>query len=244
MGKKNRVHANTGRSLAAGLHVGGNGAPARRKRTRPASAPTRRARRPKVAPQQRRQAIFAAALSIFAERGFAAARLDDIALRAGIAKGTLYLYFRGKEHLFEELIRSAVVPVLDRLDAIVSSPAAPADKVLETLFALFENEILRTERKLILRLVIAEGPRFPAIAAFYHRQILTRGLRLLRTFAARAAANGEFASDAAARFPQLIVAPLILAVVWDAVFARIEPLDVRALLAAHRQLLTGRREPQ
>ena len=62
----------------------------------------------------------------------------------------------------------------------------------------------------------------------------------MRGVAERAAREGEFASDAAARFPQLIVAPLLLAVVWDSLFAHIDPLDVAGLLRAHREVLTGK----
>ena len=188
----------------------------------------------------RRQAILEAALSVFAERGFEAARLDDVAGRAGVAKGTLYLYFRDKQALFEALVRNAVSPIMDEVGKVAAVPDMPAAKALETFFTLFEKEVLGTERKLLLRLIIAEGPRFPAIARFYHREVVSRGLALMRALAERAAKNGEFASDAAARFPQLIVAPLLLAVIWDGLFGKIDPLDVGGLLRAHREALTGK----
>ena len=206
--------------------------------------PPRAARKPararKVEPEARRQAILEAALSVFAERGFEAARLDDVAARAGVAKGTLYLYFRDKEALFEELVRGAVSPIIEAVSRAASAPDVPVHAVLETFFALFQKEVLGTNRKLLLRLIIAEGPRFPRIAEFYHREVVTRGIAVMRRVAERAAQQGEFTSDAAARFPQLIVAPLILAVVWDSLFARIDPLDVGGLLRAHRELLTGK----
>ena len=195
----------------------------------PARAARKPARARKVEPAARRQAILDAALSVFAERGFEAARLDDVAARAGVAKGTLYLYFRDKEALFEELVRGAVSPIIEAVSKAASAPDVPASAILETFFALFQKEVLGTKRKLLLRLIIAEGPRFPKVAEFYHREV-----------AERAVQKGEFASDAAARFPQLIVAPLILAVVWDSLFARIDPLDVAGLLRAHRELLTGK----
>jgi AcrR family transcriptional regulator len=212
-----------------------------RKAARPAAqrAP-KPARARKVEPQARRQAILDAALSVFAERGFEAARLEDVAARAGVAKGTLYLYFRDKEALFEELVRSAVSPIIEAVSKAASAPDVPASAILETFFALFQKEVLGTKRKLLLRLIIAEGPRFPRVAEFYHREVVTRGIGLMRKVAERAAQQGEFTSDAAARFPQLIVAPLILAVVWDSLFARIDPLDVAGLLRAHRELLEGK----
>jgi AcrR family transcriptional regulator len=214
--------------------------PARDAGAPPPRAARKAARARKVEPAARRQAILDAALSVFAERGFEAARLDDVAGRAGVAKGTLYLYFRDKEALFEELVRGAVSPIIEAVSRAASAPDVPAHVVLETFFALFEKEVLGTKRKLLLRLIIAEGPRFPRIAEFYYREVVTHGMALMRGVAERAVQKGEFASDAAARFPQLIVAPLILAVVWDSLFARIDPLDVGGLLRAHRELLTGK----
>lgn len=221
-------------------------AAAKRSGGRPASAPTRAARgRPrKMSAEARRQAILDAALAIFAEKGFEAARLEDVAARAGIAKGTLYLYFRDKQALFEELIRGAVHPILASVRRAADMPGMSAGAVLDAFFALFEKEVLGTRRKLLLRLILAEGPRFPAIAEFYHREVVTPGLALVRTVAERAAAQGEFKSDASARCPQLVVAPLILAVIWDSLFSSIAPLDVGGLLRAHRELLTGFASPR
>ncbi len=105
---------------------------------------------------------------------------------------------------------------------------------------MFRQEVLGTKRKLLLRLVVSEGPRFPALAEFYYREVVSRGLQMVRTVARKGVADGEFASDAVARFPQLLVAPLLMAVIWDGLFSRLDPLDVEGLLAAHRELLTGK----
>lgn len=214
----------------AGVRTAGKGAPK--------ESPPSRSR--KVGPEARKQAILQAALGVFAEHGFEAARLDEVAARAGVAKGTLYLYFHDKEALFEELVRGAVAPVMERLGALSNLPDLPATQVLAAFFALFTKEVLGTERKLVLRLIIAEGPRFPAIADFYYREVVSRGIGIMRKVAERAVRDGEFAADAAARFPQLIVAPLLMAVIWDGLFSRIDPLDVERLLVAHQQLLTGK----
>src|SRR5262245_9109959 len=112
----------------------------------------------KADPAQRRQAILDAALTVFAEHGYEAARLDEVARQAGMAKGTLYLYFKDKEALFESLIRSAIDPVLKRLQEVSALPDLPLSQVLEILFAVFQKEVLGTERKLLLRLILAEGP--------------------------------------------------------------------------------------
>ena len=194
----------------------------------------------KVEPAVRRQAILDAALDVFAERGFEAARLDDVAARASVAKGTLYLYFEDKEALFEEVVRSAVSPILERLGALAAAPDLPTERILENLFAVFEKEVLGTKRKLLLRLIIAEGPRFPRIAQFYYRNVISRIMPLIAKVAERGVARGEVASDAFARYPQLVAAPLLIAVIWDALFAKIKPLDVADFLRAHRQVITGK----
>jgi AcrR family transcriptional regulator len=226
--------------------------PGSKRRTRPGTPAQRRGETPVLRKRKRppnnreelaaarRRAILDAALLEFAERGFDAARLDDVAARAGIAKGTLYLYFADKEELFEEVIRSAASPLLDRVGALTMAPDMPTPELLETLFALFEKEILGTKRKLLVRLIIAEGPRFPRIAGFYYRTVVAQAMPLVARIAKRAAERGEFATDAYARYPQLVVAPLLLAIIWDGLFSAIAPLDAAGLFEAHREAIIGK----
>jgi AcrR family transcriptional regulator len=187
---------------------------------------------------EKRDAIIAAALEEFSARGFAAARLDDVARRAGVAKGTIYLYFRDKESLFQELVRALVSPLVG---AITSAPLddIPIRAVVEMIVGVFVNEIFATRRKDVLRLIITEGPRFPKLAEFYYREVISRVLPILRARLTLAVQRGELAHDALARFPQLLVAPALMAIVWSGLFERFQPLDVRALMQAHLELLFG-----
>jgi AcrR family transcriptional regulator len=189
---------------------------------------------------ERRGAILAAALDEFSARGFAATRLEDVAQRAGVAKGTIYLYFRDKESLFQELVRAMLTPLAG---AIAAAPMAglPARAVAEMIADVFVNEIYGTRRKDVLRLIIAEGPRFPKLAEFYYREVIARVLPALRAALAHAVERGELAHDALARFPQLLVAPGLLAIIWNSLFERFTPLDVRELMQAHIDLLFGER---
>ena len=136
------------------------------------------------------------------------------------------------------------------LGASTADPALDGDPALTpTLEAYrarlrdgFAAALSRAERrKEIMRLVLTEGGRFPAIAELYHAQVISRGLPLMRQMLQRAADRGELASDAAARFPHLVIAPLIAGLIWDGLFSAFEPLDVEGLLNAHRELLLGRR---
>ena len=184
----------------------------------------------------RRAAILSAALEEFAARGFAATRLDDVARRADVAKGTIYLYFRDKESLFQELVRTMLSPLVG---AIAGAPLRdlPIRAVVEMIFDVFVNEIYATRRKDVIRLILAEGPRFPKLAEFYYREVIGRVLPVIRARLMLAVERGELTNDALARFPQLLVAPALLAVLWSGLFGRFAPLDARELMRAHLDLL-------
>lgn len=193
----------------------------------------------KAASEQRRLAILEAGLEVFADKGFAAARLDDVAEKAGVAKGTIYLSFKDKEDLFEQIVLGAVQPVLTRLAVLAEAGDVPLEPMLAGLHKLFQDEILATRRKEVLRLVLTEGARFPRIAAFYHREVISKGAALIRRIGERGHARGEPNAAHIARFPQLVIAPLLVSIIWDGLFSKIEPLDVEGLLAAHRAILLG-----
>lgn len=186
----------------------------------------------------RRAAILDAALDEFSVRGFAAARLDDVAKRAGVAKGTIYLHFADKESLFQDLIRFKMGPVVGTLESVFAADL-PVRMIAEQALEIFVREIYGTQRKQVLRLIISEGPRFPALAEFYYREVLSRVLKGVRTILRRARARGEIADDALIRFPQLIGAPGIIAIVWSGLFDKFEPLDVRGMMQAQFNYLFG-----
>jgi AcrR family transcriptional regulator len=187
---------------------------------------------------ERRDAILAAALDEFAARGFAATRLDDVARRADVAKGTIYLHFADKETLFQELIRMELSPVVAALEN-VSHADIPLRAVTGQLIEVFVREIFETRRKDVIRLVITEGPRFPKLAEFYYREVISRVMETIRAMLRRAHERGELKTDALVRFPQLLAAPGIVAIIWSGLFDRFEPLDVRALMRAHFDVLLG-----
>jgi AcrR family transcriptional regulator len=189
---------------------------------------------------ERRQAIIDAALDEFVARGFAATRLDDVAKRAGVAKGTIYLHFKDKESMFEELIRTAIVPLIGRL-ASPPPPGASVRGALEGFARTFLQEVAATRRGDIIRLIVAEGPRFPGIADFYYREVISRGLAGMRALIELGIARGEISQPDLARFPQIVVAPAIVAVIWKSLFERHSPLDAIEMLRVHLDLIFGER---
>jgi AcrR family transcriptional regulator len=189
---------------------------------------------------ERRDAILAAAFDEFAAQGFAATRLDDVARRAGVAKGTIYLHFADKETLFQELIRLELSPVVAALER-ASHAEIPLRQVTDQLIEVFVREIFETRRKDVIRLVITEGPRFPKLAEFYYREVISRVMETIRAMLRRALERGELKTDALVRFPQLLAAPGIVGVIWSGLFDRFEPLDMRAMMRAHFDVLFGQR---
>jgi len=189
---------------------------------------------------ERRDAILAAAMDEFSAQGFAATRLDDVARRAGVAKGTIYLHFADKETLFEELIRLELSPVVGALEQ-VSHTEIPLRQITDRLIDVFVSQIFNTRRKDVIRLVITEGPRFPKLAEFYYREVISRALDAIRTILRRAHERGELKTDTLVRFPQLLAAPGIVAIIWSGLFDRFEPIDIRALLRAHFDILLDQR---
>ena len=184
----------------------------------------------------RRDTILAAALEEFSARGFAATRLDDVARKAGIAKGTIYLYFNDKEALFQELVRSMLTPVIGSIETAFRSEN-PIRIIADQIVELFVREIYETRRKDVIRLIISEGPRFPKLAEFYYREVLAKILPALRALLRRAAERGELRNPAIADLPQLLGAPGIIAIIWNGLFGRFEPLDVRAMMHLQFKLL-------
>jgi AcrR family transcriptional regulator len=189
---------------------------------------------------ERRQAIIEAALDEFIARGFAATRLDDIAKRAGVAKGTIYLHFKDKESMFEELIRTAIVPLVGRMQGPPPAGATVRDAI-EGFALAFIQEIAKTRRGDIVRVIVAEGPRFPAIADFYYREVVSRGLAGMRALIEAGIARGEIKNKNLAKFPQILVAPAMIAVIWQSLFARHAPLDAIEMFRTHLDLIFGER---
>jgi AcrR family transcriptional regulator len=189
----------------------------------------------KVRSAERRDAILSAALDEFSTRGFEAARLDDVARRAGVAKGTIYLYFRDKESLFQELIRAMLTPLVGTIEAM-GEAELPLTVLADHIVELFVREVYETRRKDVIRLMISEGRRFPKLAEFYYREVLSRIIAAVRSLLRRAAARGEV-PEALADFPQIVAAPGLVAIIWSGLFERFEPLDVRKMMKTHVDLL-------
>jgi hypothetical protein len=142
--------------------------------------------------------------------------------------------------LFEELIRTAIVPLVMRLGAPPAVGGSVRD-MIESFARAFIQEVATTKRGDIVRLIVAEGPRFPDVADFYYREVVSRGLAGMRALIELGIARGEIAQKNLARFPQILVAPAIVAVIWQSLFSKHAPLDANEMFRVHLDLIFGER---
>ena len=177
---------------------------------------------------ERRRIILNAALSTFAAKGFASARIEDIAKAAGVGKGTVYLYFPDKESLFKSLIGDNLEPLIAHGAGILeASPQSPR-KALSTFYALIETEVLETNRAALLRLMITEMPNFPDVAAYYHANLIRPGMQLVQKLLTIAHDRGELRSAKVLQVPQMVVAPILISAIWGMLFSPFGAFDRRA----------------
>ncbi|MGD0695502.1 MAG: TetR/AcrR family transcriptional regulator [Terriglobia bacterium] len=164
------------------------------------SKPSLRGRKPKP---QRQAQILRAAFEEFAAHGYAATRLDDVAKRAGIAKGTIYLYFRDKQQLFRAAVRSLIQK---RFDVVVGTLSGPAEGLLRELLSRMYTQVVRNDRaRSIVRMLVAESGKFPQLSDIYHREVIAPGMKAVRLVLQRGIASGEFRNTRAVEFPQILV---------------------------------------
>ena len=187
--------------------------------------------------EDRTRELLAAALTEFAANGFGGTRLDDVASRAGVSKGTVYLYFASKEELFKAVVRSAIVPKIAAAEGELSALAGSCEALLRRVLTGFQRDVGDSELRVIVRLLIAEAGRFPELADFYYEEVVRRGLATIRAIVARGVETGEFRATALADFPQLLVAPVIMAIVWKTLFERRQQLETGPLIEAHLDLI-------
>ena len=181
--------------------------------------------------------IIAAALEVFAERGFAAARLDDIAARAGVSKGALYLYFETKQDLFTAVVREAVAPNLDQVAALASAIEMPFADLTRLFYQRAADIFTVSKVGAVAKMVVGESRNFPEIARVWHDEVVVKALGLVGGFIARAQAKGEVRAGDPRLMAVSMMGPMILGVLWREVLepAGAEPIDIRALAAQHAE---------
>ena len=192
-----------------------------------AVTPSNRQSRPrwKRRKDARPEELVAAALDVFVERGYEATTLADVARRAGVTKGTIYLYFENKEALFKAVVRETIVPVIAKGEELARSFTGSARDLLEQLVREYWRMVGETPLAGIPKLMMAEAATFPELTRFYYDEVVTRGHRLMAGVIERGIENGEFRRVDVKLAAKLAMSPLMHATVVRRAFASCMPED-------------------
>jgi AcrR family transcriptional regulator len=169
--------------------------------------------------QRRKEArpaeLIAAALELFVERGFAATKLDDVAARAGVSKGTLYLYFASKEELFKAVIQQGILPVIAEGESMLAQHQGDSGSLLRGLLLRWWELLGGTTLSGIPKLMIAEAGNFPEVARYYHDNVIQRAHGLFGQLLRRGIARKEFREVDVETAIDVIIAPQLMLAIWQ-----------------------------
>jgi TetR/AcrR family transcriptional regulator len=155
-----------------------------------------------------------AALDLFVEKGFSATRVDEVAARAGVSKGTLFLYFQSKEDLFKAVVRENIANKFPTWqEEFITFEGTSADMLRYALTSWWER-IGKTRASGITKLVMSEAQNFPEIAAFYQEEVIQPGNAMIRRILERGVQSGEFREMDLEQAVHIIVAPMIFLMMW------------------------------
>lgn len=179
--------------------------------------------------------IVAAAFEVFAEKGFAAARLDDIAARAGVSKGAIYLYFATKEDIFQAVVEQGVAPNLHNLAALAAANPQTFPDLIRAFAKVMAHVASTTPLGGIIKMVIGEARNFPELARVWHDRLIVPALGALTAAIAAAQARGEIRAGDPRHYAAGLISPLLVGVMWRETFTPIgaEPFDLPALMEQH-----------
>jgi len=201
----------------------------------PEDKPKSWSRRKRARPSE----ILDAALKVFAEKGFAAARMEDIASRAGVTKGTIYLYFPSKEEVFKTLARETAGQALaDAALHVHAFPGTPRDSIVMLLTAIADF-LRKDDRAALPKIIISESGNFPELAKFWCNEVIDKAMAMLIDVFEQGVACGQFRPLPPEIVARLCVAPVIMNIIWRTTFVPhgIPPLDFEQLFATHLDIL-------
>ena len=185
--------------------------------------------------EDRPREICAAALEVFAEKGFAAARLEEIARRAGVSKGTLYLYFKDKEDLFRAVVRSAIAPNIEAITSTIAALDTPFPDVVRTFLGAFAEREARLPIGAVAKIVVGESRNFPELARVWHDEVASKAIGTLAAFIERAQQRSEVRPGDPRLYAFSLIGPMVFGALWRATLvpAGGQPLDLAELARQH-----------
>jgi AcrR family transcriptional regulator len=176
--------------------------------------------------------LIAAALELFVEKGYAGTRLEDVASRAGVSKGTLYLYFENKEDLFKAVVRESIVARLSETADEALHYTGPSDELLRRLIRGWWTDYGDSTAGGIGKLMMAESGNFPEIARFFIEEVIEPWHALLAKAITRGIERGEFRAVEVEPFVRVLTAPLVMLSLWKRSFGpcSARPLDAEQFI--------------
>lgn len=188
--------------------------------------------------EERPQEITEAALAAFAEKGYAATRVDEVARRAGVSKGLVYLYFKTKEEMFKAVVRSFVVPKVDALIGFIDHSEMTSEDFLRGPFLDFVKTLPHSPVSVVIRLMIAEGHKYPDLRKFYWDNVVSRGLGAITVLLERGIESGEFRRSPVTELPHLFIMPVVFSLIFRLLFdAKSDETD--AIIETQLDVLIG-----
>jgi AcrR family transcriptional regulator len=186
--------------------------------------------------EDRPQEITQAALEAFTEKGYAATRIEEVAKRAGVSKGLMYLYFKTKEELFKAVVKSVVIRRMDQLIGNIERTDLSSEDFIRGPLSSFMKQVPGSPVAIVIRLLISEGPRHPDLVDYYYENVVAKGLAAITGFVERGVERGEFRKSVITELPQLFLAPVMLSIIWGIVFKTRE-LDTDKLIETQIDML-------
>ena len=171
--------------------------------------------------------LLASAIELFVERGFASTRLEDVARRAGVSKGTLYLYYANKEDLFKAVVRQTILPMIDDAETSVAEFDGHSAELLRHVILSWWVRIGATKASGISKLILAEADNFPELARFYQEEVMTRRMRMISNMLERGIRRGEFRAIDVPQTAQVLIAPLLMLSTWKHTIAPCKRCDLQ-----------------
>lgn len=183
--------------------------------------------------------IVSAAMAVFAEKGFAAAKLDDIAKRAGVSKGAVYLYFETKEDIFRAVVERAISPNVGVIRAMAAAHPGPLADLLQSIAGVIGGLVETTPLGGVLKMVVGEARNFPEIARVWHDQLVSQALGAMAEAIGNAQARGEVRPGDPRMYALQVISPLLVGVLWRETFVPVgaQPFDLQALIRQHLETL-------
>ena len=187
--------------------------------------------------EDRPSEICGAALDVFSEKGFAAAKLDEIARRAGVSKGTLYLYFKDKEDLFRAVVRDTVAPNIDVVRSMVEGADLPFADVVRMFLPRFAAITSQVRVGAVAKMVIGESRNFPELAKVWHDEVVSKALGMIGGLIERAQAKGEVRAGDPRLHAFTLMGPMMMGILWRETLQPVggAPLDIEELAKQHAE---------